>query len=216
LRSTISVAPSILAADWTRLAEEVRLLEEAGADYLHLDVMDGSFVPPISFGQEFVRKIRKLTSIPLDVHLMISRPELHVDSFIDAGADILTFHIEASNHPHRLLQSIRGRGVKAGIALNPGTPSVTLDSLIDMIDLALVMTVNPGWGGQKFISSSLKKIKEISAKTVNNPSILIEVDGGIDDSTAKECVLHGANLLVAGTYIFGSENYKQKIELLKS
>lgn len=216
MRSTICVAPSILAADWTRLAEEVRLLEEAGADYLHLDVMDGSFVPPISFGQEFVRKVRKLTSLPLDVHLMISRPELHIDSFIDAGADILTFHIEASHHPHRLLQSIRSRGVKAGIALNPGTPSIVLDSLIDEIDLALVMTVNPGWGGQKFISSTLNKIKEISAKAVNNSSILLEVDGGIDESTAKECLCHGANLLVAGTYILGSDNYKKKIELLKS
>jgi len=211
----VFIAPSILAADWGALAEEIKKVEAAGADYLHLDVMDGSFVPPISFGQEFIKKVRAISSLPLDVHLMINAPENQVDSFIDAGADIITFHLEATSHSHRLLQYLKKRGVKAGVAVNPGTAASLLEPVLDLVDLVLIMTVNPGWGGQSFISSCLEKIKYISTHSKLPPNALVEVDGGVNEETASLCKSAGANLLVAGTYIFSSSSYAESIKKLK-
>jgi ribulose-phosphate 3-epimerase len=212
----LQVAPSLLAADWARIGEEVSTVEHAGADLLHLDVMDGDFVPPISFGQDFVAAVRKRTSLPLDVHLMISSPERHIESFVDAGADIITFHIEATKHPHRLLQQIQGHGVRAGIALNPGTAPMVLDACIEDADLVLVMTVNPGWGGQKFISSMLDKVEYVAKHPKRKPETHIEVDGGISSDTAAACVTRGANILVAGTSVFGTPDYKSAVSVLKN
>ncbi len=212
----LQIAPSLLAADWTNIGGEVSAVERAGADLLHLDVMDGSFVPPISFGQDFVRSVKKITSLPLDVHLMIASPEKHLESFIQAGADILTFHVEATAHPHRLIQMIKGYGILAGIALNPGTPLAMIEPCLGDADLILVMTVNPGWGGQSFIPSMLDKIKSIAGHPSKRSETRIEVDGGINPETAKVCAEHGAEILVAGTSIFSSSDYADAISQLKN
>lgn len=212
----VKIAPSLLAADWSALAREIEAVEGAGADVLHLDVMDGVFVPPISYGQDFVRSVRKLTTLPLDVHLMVSSPEKHIESFVQAGADIITFHVEATMHAHRLLQTIKGYGVKAGIALNPGTSPSLLEPCLSECDLVLAMTVNPGWGGQSFISDVLDKIKFIAEHPKRPHGMFLEVDGGINAETAARCVEHGANLLVAGTSIFGKENYTDAIKALRT
>lgn len=211
----ILVAPSLLAANWASLESEVKSVEEAGADMLHLDVMDGSFVPPISFGQDFVRTVKKFSKVPLDVHLMINNPEAHALSFIEAGADILTFHVEATNHPHRLIQFIKENKCKAGIALNPGTSISLIDECIQYADLILVMTVNPGWGGQKFIPEMLDKIKAVSEHSKRRKDTFIQVDGGINNTTSKECLKAGANLLVAGTAIFSSSDYNSAVKSLR-
>ncbi len=213
----IKIAPSLLACDFSKLADEIEAVEKAGADMLHIDVMDGRFVPNITIGQPVVSAIRKVTRLPLDVHLMITEPMEHIKSFIDAGADIVTIHLEACNHLHKATAMIKDAGKKAGISLNPATPVVMLKDIIEELYLVLIMTVNPGFGGQKFISSTLKKIKELDGlKRELNPALMIEVDGGINVQNSASVVKAGADIIVAGTAIFGSKSYKGAIEKLKS
>ncbi len=211
----LKIAPSVLASNWLKLEEEIERAEIAGADLLHLDVMDGSFVPPISFGQDIVKAIRKTTKLPLDVHLMIDCPEKHIDSFIDAGADYLSFHIEASKHAHRLVEQIKVRGVKAGIVLCPATPVSAIEELLNFVDYVLVMTINPGWGGQALIPETVDKIRRIKALIPYSRQVEIEVDGGITAETSKICRDAGANMLVSGSYLFNSLDMKQGIQSLK-
>ncbi len=213
----IKIAPSLLACDFSKLADEIKAVEKAGADMLHIDVMDGRFVPNITIGQPVVSAIRKVTRLPLDVHLMITEPMEHIKSFIDAGADIVTIHLEACNHLHKATAMIKDAGKKAGISLNPATPVVMLKDIMEELYLVLIMTVNPGFGGQKFISSSLKKIKELDGlKRELNPALMIEVDGGINAQNSGSVAKAGADIIVAGTAIFGSKSYKGAIEKLKS
>ena len=206
----IKIAPSILSADFVRLAEEMKKIEEGGADLVHIDVMDGHFVPNITMGIPVVKSLRKCTSLPLDVHLMIGNPELYIDDFAEAGADIITFHIEASNHAHRLIQKIKSKGIKAGIALNPATHINTVEYIMQDIDMVLIMTVNPGFGGQKFIETMVPKIEAFA-----NRGIDIEVDGGISVSNIKKVVSAGANFIVAGTSVFGAASTDNAIRELR-
>ena len=212
----IKIAPSLLACDFSKLADEIAAVEKAGADMLHIDVMDGRFVPNITIGQPVVSAIRKVTRLPLDVHLMITEPMEHIKSFIDAGADIVTIHLEACNHLHKATAMIKDAGKKAGISLNPATPVVMLKDIIEELYLVLIMTVNPGFGGQKFISSTLKKIKELDGlKRKLNPALMIEVDGGINAQNSVAVAKAGADIIVAGTAIFGSKNYREAVNKLK-
>lgn len=199
----IQIAPSILSADFTRLAEEVRAVERAGADRIHIDVMDGRFVPNISMGPFIVEAIDSLTELPLEAHLMIEEPDRYVDVFLEAGADVIIVHQENTVHLHRVIQSVRERGKQAGVALNPATPARILDGVIDELDLVLVMSVNPGFSGQRFITSVLPKIREIR-KTLTDREIAcdLEVDGGVNADTAPAVVSAGANVLVAATAVF--------------
>lgn len=208
----IKIAPSILSCDFSKMGEEITALIEAGADYIHFDVMDGHFVPNITIGPPVIAALRRFCSVPMDVHLMISNPEEYVDSFADAGADIITVHIESTHHPHRLINHIKDIGCKAGIVLNPGTPEDRIEFLVEDVDMVLVMTVNPGFGGQKFIWDMLRKIKAIRAMIGDKD---LEVDGGIDEHTAKEVIQAGANVLVAGSYVFNHSEYRKAIKKLK-
>ncbi len=199
----IKIAPSILAADLLKLEEQIKLVAENGADYIHIDVMDGHFVPNLTFGTNMVKAVKRITEIPLDVHLMISNPDSYIEDYAKAGADILTVHQEACTHLHRTIQIIHQNGMKAGVALNPATTVDTLANVISELELILIMTVNPGFGGQKFIKEGLNKIKkarEIIDET--KPEILLEVDGGVNPQTAKDIAKNGANLLVAGSAVF--------------
>jgi ribulose-phosphate 3-epimerase len=212
------IAPSILSADFARLGEEIRAIDEAGADWIHVDVMDGHFVPNITIGPGVVKALRPHSAKPFDVHLMISPVDPFIDAFAEAGADVITVHPEAGAHLHRTIQRIRALGKKAGVSLNPATPAETVDYVLDELDLVLVMSVNPGFGGQKFITSQLRKLEAIAGQIAKRGlSVDVEVDGGIDAETARHAVDAGATVLVAGTAAFrgGKEAYSANIRALR-
>ena len=216
--SRVKISPSILAADFACLGEEVTAICEAGCDYVHVDVMDGHFVPNLTIGPGVVKAIKTHASKPLDVHLMISPVDAFIDLFAEAGADIITFHPEAGPHPHRTVQAIKAAGCKAGISLNPATPIAALEELIEDIDLILVMSVNPGFGGQKFIKTQLEKIRRIrDLITTAGREIELEVDGGVSSKNAEEIIAAGADVLVAGTAVFqnGRQAYADNIKALR-
>ncbi|MFQ5705891.1 MAG: ribulose-phosphate 3-epimerase [bacterium] len=213
----IKIAPSILAADFSVLRDQIQIAEEAGADWLHLDVMDGHFVPNLTFGPLLVEAVNRITDLPLDVHLMIENPDAYIHQFREAGADIISVHAEACVHLNRTLNLIRDAGAQGGVALNPATPIGFLDDVLDDTDLVLVMTVNPGFGGQSFIAHSADKIQRIARKLEQAElSIFIEVDGGIDKITAPQVVAAGANVLVSGSAIFASEDISRALKAIRA
>lgn len=217
MSNTPLIAPSILSADFGRLADAVREVEAAGADWIHVDIMDGHFVPNLTIGPPVVEALRKATTLPLDVHLMMTNPDSFIQEFAEAGATILTVHVEACPHLHRTLQSIKEHGVKAGVSLNPATSASLLDQIIGEVDLLLVMSVNPGFGGQKFIPSSLDKIRRIRIMLNDaRSSAYLEVDGGVKEDNAGSILKAGADVLVSGSAIFGSQNMPATITQMRS
>ena len=212
----IHIAPSILSADFSNLERQIKLVEEGGIDWLHLDVMDGHFVPNITFGPLVVEAVRKVTNLPLDTHLMIENADRYIEDFRRAGADSITVHYESSPHLHRTIHRIRELGARAGVAVNPATPATVLKEVLSDVNLVLAMTVNPGWGGQQFIATSLGKIKEIAQMlTAIGSGAYLEVDGGIDPTNVADVVKAGARVIVSGSGIFRSENIPETVRLLR-
>lgn len=212
----IKIAPSILSADFAHLADDVKKVTDAGAEYIHIDVMDGTFVPNITLGSLVVKSLRKESKAVFDVHLMVEHPETHIETFAEAGADIITFHWEAARHHHRIIQQIKAAGCKVGIALNPGTPLSMIEEILPEVDMVLIMTVNPGFGGQKFIESQLEKIHMLY-HTIKDMGFTcdIEVDGGINAETSKLVQEAGANILVAGSAVYGAEDVAAAIKAIR-
>lgn len=209
------IAPSILAADFANLQRDIEMINESDAQWIHVDIMDGLFVPNISFGFPVVEAVNKHAKKPLDVHLMIVDPDRYLKAFADVGAAVITVHVEATTHLHRTVQAIKELGCKAGVALNPHTPVTHLEDIIEDVDLALIMSVNPGFGGQKFINNTYKKIEQLKAMaTSKNPGLLIEVDGGVNVQNAPQLLAAGANVLVAGNFVFSSNNQLATIKEL--
>ena len=212
----VKIAPSILSADFSKLGEEIKDVEKGGADYIHVDVMDGHFVPNITIGPLIVEAIRPITKLPLDVHLMIEEPDRYIEAFANAGADYITVHVESCRHLHRTIHLIKSLGVKAGVVLNPATPVNTIQHVIKDVDMVLLMSVNPGFGGQSFIDEVLPKIREVkSLAEQHNPELEIEIDGGVNEETAKLCIEAGANVLVAGSAIYNKADRKAAIEAIR-
>ncbi|MDD4600594.1 Ribulose-phosphate 3-epimerase [bioreactor metagenome] len=212
----VKVAPSILSADFSRLADEIRKVENAGADMIHIDVMDGHFVPNLTFGPPVVTSIRKITKLPFDVHLMVTNPEDLIEPFIAAGADIITVHAETAPHLHGLLQTIKDRGVKTGVSLNPSTPLCYVKEVLDNTDMVLIMSVNPGFGGQKFIPATIDKICRLKQMIIQRKlEIDIEVDGGINPTTATQVIAAGANVLVAGSAVYCAHDVAEAIRSIR-
>jgi ribulose-phosphate 3-epimerase len=213
----IMLAPSILSADFSRLGEEIEAVADAGADVIHIDVMDGHFVPNITIGPLVVQAVRRVTDLPLDVHLMITNPDAFIDGFVDAGADWLSVHVEACTHLHRTIQHIKSRGVKAGVVLNPATPLNSLDYILTELDFVMIMSVNPGFGGQSFIASTLPKISSLTKKMVEaGHTIPIEVDGGVASRTISAIAAAGATIFVAGSAVFSSPDYHATLTQLRA
>ncbi|MGT2742754.1 ribulose-phosphate 3-epimerase [Streptococcus plurextorum] len=211
-----TIAPSILAADYANFASELRRIEETDAEYVHIDIMDGQFVPNISFGADVVASMRKHSKLVFDVHLMVVNPERYVGAYAQAGADIMTIHTESTLHIHGALQKIKAAGMKAGVVINPGTPVEVLEPLLDLVDQVLIMTVNPGFGGQAFIPECLKKINRlVQWREERGLSFDIEVDGGVDNKTIKACADAGANVFVAGSYLFKAEDLVAQVQTLR-
>ena len=211
-----NISPSILSADFSRLGEEIRAVDSAGADYIHIDVMDGIFVPNISVGPFIVNAVRKITDLCLDVHLMIERPSRYIDDFIAAGSDIITVHSEAETHLHRAIQSIKEKGIRAGVALNPSTHPSAIEQVLEDVDMIVIMTVNPGFSGQKFIESMFNKIKSLrNMADKKGIDLEIEVDGGVNIDNIGKIAAAGANTFVAGSGIFGADDYKETIRIMR-
>ncbi|MCP8970180.1 ribulose-phosphate 3-epimerase [Ectobacillus ponti] len=212
----VKIAPSILSADFAKLGDEIKDVEKGGADYIHVDVMDGHFVPNITIGPLIVEAIRPITSLPLDVHLMIQQPDSYIPAFAKAGADIITVHAEACPHLHRTIQLIKSHGIKAGVVLNPHTPASVLEHVLDELHMVLLMTVNPGFGGQKFIHAVLPKIQQVAAMVAERGlDVEIEVDGGVNAGTARLCVEAGANVLVAGSAVYNEKDRGAAIRAIR-
>lgn len=210
------IAPSILAADYANFAQELKRIDETSADYVHIDIMDGQFVPNISFGADVVASLRKHSKLVFDCHLMVVEPERYVDAFAQAGADIMTIHVEATKHIHGALQKIKKAGLKAGVVINPGTPVSALEPVLSLADQVLIMTVNPGFGGQAFIPEMLDKVKQVATwREEGGYAFDIEVDGGVDDKTIKACQEAGANVFVAGSYLFKASDLTSQVQTLR-